>query len=82
MIDFFDCQLKYIQLSTQTCINVSNRTADEYTLCAHKQNQIHSDAPKSPLFAGDEHTQHETFVLTKKSSSGDSTREMEPLLKC
>lgn len=36
MIDSFDCQLKYIQLSTQTCINVSNRTADEYTLCAHK----------------------------------------------
>lgn len=63
MIVSFNCQLKYIQLSTQTCINVSNRTVDEYTLCALKQ--IHWDTPKSPLFRCAEHTQHKTFVLTK-----------------
>lgn len=33
MTDFWNCQLNHIQLSTQTCIHVSNRTAAEYTLC-------------------------------------------------
>lgn len=36
MMDCFNCQLKYIQLSTQTCVNVSNKQLMNTHLCACK----------------------------------------------